>query len=308
MVDVTNFMDPERILVGVKARTKEEVVRLLVDRLFAGVTGQLHGFDRNRVFDEVMRREKLHSTGIGNGLAFPHARLEGWGGLRMALALCPAGMDFASVDGAPVYAVCLMVSSQNEPYAILQAMAAMARFFADEDNARILREGRLMAEDVFEKFRSVGIKATEIIVARDIARPATLVVTPQTSIEEVTRLMHLNQRDILPVVGEDGAFLGEISCLEIFQYGMPDFFKQLHTISFVRHIDPFERYFRIRRDLKVKDFPIEKDARVVEEATLLEVIFEMTVKNRSMLFVVRRDGTLAGMIDRFCVIDKVLFF
>jgi PTS system nitrogen regulatory IIA component len=308
MVDVTNFITPQGILVGLKARTKEEAIRLLVDRLFAGAAGPLYGYDRERVFDEVMRRERLHSTGIGNGLAFPHARLEGWGRLGMALGICPGGMDFASVDAAPVYAVCLMVSSQNEPYAILQVMAAMARFFANEENARVLREGRLSAEDVFEKFRAVGVKATEIILARDIARPATIVVTPRTSIEEVTRLMHLNRRDILPVVSEGGKFLGEISCLEVFEYGMPDFFKQLHTISFVRHIDPFERYFRIRRDLKVADFPMGADSRVAEEATLLEVIFEMTVKNRSMLFVVRRDGTLAGMIDRFCVIDTVLFF
>ncbi len=303
-----DFIAPQRILVGFKAWSKEEAIRLLVDRLFAGVAGGLHGYDRGRVFKEVMRRERLHSTGIGNGLAFPHARLEGWGDLRMALAVCPGGMDFESVDAAPVFAVCLMISSQNEPYAILQAMAAMARFFADEENARVLKEGRLSSEDVYEKFRAVGVKATEIILARDIARPATVVVTPQMSVEEVTHLMHVNRRDILPIVGEDGKFLGEISCLEIFEYGMPDFFKQLHTISFVRHIDPFERYFRIRRDLKVADFQMGEDGRVAEEATLLEIIFEMTVKKKSMLFVVRRDGTLAGLIDRFCVIDKVLFF
>ena len=89
------------------------------------------------------------------------------------------------------------------------------------------------------------------------------------------------------------------------QYGMPDFFKQLNTISFVRHIDPFEKYFKIKRDLKVRDVFADDSKPIQKDSTLIEVIFEMTVKNKSKLFMVDEDGTLAGVIDRFCIIDKI---
>jgi predicted transcriptional regulator len=58
----------------------------------------------------------------------------------------------------------------------------------------------------------------------------------------------------------------------------------------------------------VKDVFVEDSKPIHKDSTLLEVIFEMTVKNKSKLFMVEEDGTLAGVIDRFCIIDKILFF
>ena len=133
-------------------------------------------------------------------------------------------------------------------------------------------------------------------------------VTLETSIEEATHIMHLNRLDVLAVLKENSEYCGEISCLDIFEHGMPDFFKQLNTVSFVKHIDPFEKYFKIKGDLKVKDFYKRGDSSIKDTATLLEIIFNMTVKKKSKLFVVKEDGRLAGVIDRFCIIDKVLFF
>ncbi len=120
--------------------------------------------------------------------------------------------------------------------------------------------------------------------------------------------MHLDRRSILPVVNENNRFYGEISCYDIFAFGMPDFFRQLQTISFVRHIDPFEKYFNIKKGLSVKDLDLKEGKGIKKDSTLLEIVFEMTVKKKSKLFIVEDDGTLSGVIDRFCIIDKILFF
>ena len=53
--------------------------------------------------------------------------------------------------------------------------------------------------------------------------------------------MHLHRIDVLPVIDSDNNLRGEISCLKIFTYGIPDFFKQLETISFVRYLVPRPR-------------------------------------------------------------------
>ena len=119
--------------------------------------------------------------------------------------------------------------------------------------------------------------------------------------------MHLSKLDILPVIDEDDMLIGEISCLDIFSYGIPDFFNQLQTISFMKYLDPFEKYFKFKKDLKVKDIYKSDVNTIKRDATLIEMIFEMTTRNKSKLFVVRK-GKLVGVVDRFTIIDKILFF
>jgi CBS domain-containing protein len=100
---------------------------------------------------------------------------------------------------------------------------------------------------------------------------------------------------------------GEISCLNIFTYSIPDFFSRLQTVSFVRHLDPFEKYFRLKKGLKVKDLYVPSTRTIAENTTLMEIIFEMTTNNKSRLYVVDESG-LVGVVDRFTVIDRILFF
>ncbi len=308
MIDISRYLNSDSIIPDLKAGTKEEAIQTLVDKIFRGKLVRDYPLDRGEVCEAVLGRENLQTTGIGNGLAFPHARIEGWGSFAMAMGVSKSGIDFTSLDGKPARFIFLMISSPDEPYIILKTMSGIIHFLSDMGHGEDILESPVKIQEVLKRFLKKDIKTTEQILARDIARPVVNCVTLDTSIEEVTRTMHLRRRDILPVVDENRKFCGEISCLEIFEYGMPNFFKQLNTISFVRHIDPFEKYFRIKRDLKVKDIFIRESKAIQKDSTLLEVIFEMTVKKRSKLFMVEEDGTLAGIIDRFCIIDKILFF
>ena len=308
MIDISKYLNSESIIPDLKARTKEEAIRALVDRVYEDKSAQGRSLSREETYKEVLKRENLQTTGIGNGLAFPHARIEGWGDFAVAIARSEEGIDFTSIDAKPAKFIFLLISSPNEPYIILQTMSAIIRFLSDMGHGENILESPVKIQEVLQRFFEKDIEATENILARDIARPVMNYVSLETSIEEVTRTMHLQRRDILPVVDDNNKFCGEISCCEIFKYGMPDFFKQLNTISFVRHIDPFEKYFKIKRDLKVRDVFTEGSKPMQKDSTLIEIIFEMTVKNKSKLFMVEEDGTLAGIIDRFCIIDKILFF
>ena len=308
MIDVSKYLNSDLIIPDLKTRTKEETIRALVDKIFDSSLKRGCPLSREKTCEEVLSRENLQTTGIGNGLAFPHARIEGWGDFAMAMAVSREGVDFNSLDGKPVKFIFLLISSPDEPYIILQTMSAIIRFLSDMGHGEDILESPVKIQEILERFLRKDIEAAEQILARDIARPVMNAVNLETSIEEVTRTMHLKRHDILPVVDKNNKFCGEISCCEIFEYGMPDFFKQLNTISFVRHIDPFEKYFRIKRDLKVKDIFTDGSRPIQKDSTLLEIIFEMTVKQKSKLFMVEEDGTLAGAIDRFCIIDKILFF
>jgi CBS domain-containing protein len=144
------------------------------------------------------------------------------------------------------------------------------------------------------------------VLAREIMRPVSRYITLDTTIEETMRIMHQSKLDILPVVDDDNTLRGQLSCPRIFSYGVPNFFKQLQTVSFVKYLDPFEKYFRYCGNLKVKDIYDPSVVSVNLESTLMEIIFEMATRFRSRLYVVDK-GKLVGEIDRFCIIEKILF-
>ncbi len=308
IIDISQYVKDDHIIPDLKAGTKEEVIRQLIEKIYERPEMASHPVSPLAALSTVMDREKAQPTGIGNGLAFPHARIEGWGELRVVLGISREGVDFQSPDQSPAKIVCLLISDAQEPYLVLQAMSAIIRFLNSKgivDN--LLCEG-CSAQKVVDQFRKSDVNAVNQILAKDLARPVKHIVTLDTSIKDATRTMHLHHIDILPVVDEQRRFCGELSCLEVFQYGMPDFFKQLNTISFVRHIDPFEKYFHLHKNLKVRDLYMKDVDVLYEDKTLVEIIFEMTVKKRSRLFVVEDDRTLIGAIDRFTIIDKILFF
>ena len=308
MIDVVKYLSTNQIIPNLNTKSKEEAIKKLVSTIFLEKNESDFSLDEEHLLESVLNREKLQSTGVGDNVAFPHARIRGWKELSIVIGISREGIDFGSIDKKLVNVVFLLISSEEEPYVILQAMATISRVITESNIINKISSGDISQEQVIKEFNQIKIKSTEQILAHDVARPAVNFVTLDTPIEEATHTMHLNRLDVLPVLKENGEYCGEISCLDIFEHGMPDFFKQLNTVSFVKHIDPFEKYFKIKGDLKVKDFYKEGDSSIKDTATLLEIIFDMTVKKKSKLFVVKENGQLTGVIDRFCIIDKVLFF
>lgn len=294
-----------RVVCNLNSRESEGAITELIGKLLSHNSDLHDSFTTGNISEEVIKREKSQSTGLGNGFAFPHARIDGWGEEPViAVGLSREGIDFDSVDSKPVHAVFMIISSSEKPYQVLQTMSAVIRAL----KGRNITEENLDFDGLRELLGNESMQQDHIIKAEDIMRPITSKVTMETSLEEAARSMHLNLIDVVPIVGQDGSFVGELSCYDIFTMGMPDFFRTLPTISFVRNIDPFDRYFRVKGDLIVKDLAVRNVTPMRCDATLLEIIFEMAVRGRQRLFVVGPDNKLIGMIDRFCIVDKILFF
>ncbi len=297
------------VIVYLKSRTREAVIVELVDELYKKKSGLFgKNLTAEAVAGSVLSRELANSTGIGEGLAFPHARIEGWKEIAMAVGISHEGVDFFTADGHPTKLIFLMISSTEEAYVILQAMSAVLRALKETRYlSRIVRED-IQTEDIIKILSRVEINPKEKILVSHIMSPVVRSVMQETSVEDLAHIMHTEHLDVLPVIDGEGKFCGEVSCLDVFRFGMPDFFSQLNTISFVKYIDPFDKLFRLKKGLKAKDLYHPEAKSLNKQNTLMEVIFEMTVKGKSKLFVVDDSGVLIGVIDRFTIIDKILFF
>jgi nitrogen PTS system EIIA component len=85
--------------------------------------------DAAKLTETLLEREKLGSTGIGEGVAIPHGKLAGVPGLLAAFGRSPAGIDFQSIDGKPTQLVFVLFAPENSAGIHLKALARISRLF-----------------------------------------------------------------------------------------------------------------------------------------------------------------------------------
>ena len=305
IMELLRKMGADLVLLGLKAEDKWEIISHMVDCLVASESFPKDlELDRDAILDAVIEREKDHSTGLGNGIAFPHARIPGFPGICLCVAILNEPVDFNGADQLPVDIICLMVVSEDQPQLALKVMAQFARMIMDPVNLSFLRhedDRRLLASFIAKRV----MKFDDAITAGDIMRAPMVEIHPDTPLKEVTRLMFHKNLDTTSVVEEDGTLVGEIISENLFKIGMPDFFSQLKSVAFISEFDPFEKYFESERKTLARDVMSQDFSALPESATLLEVVFELAVKRHSKVWVVE-EGRRIGVIDRMLVLDRVI--
>ncbi len=123
MVQIQEMLRQEFVIDDLKSRTKQEVIAELSDVF---VRHQM-SINRESMISTLMEREKLGSTGIGDGIAIPHGKLEGLDSLVVAFGRSNAGVDFDSLDGGPVHIFFLLMAPENSAGQHLKALAKISR-------------------------------------------------------------------------------------------------------------------------------------------------------------------------------------
>lgn len=137
---LTDILSPERVIHRLQADQKEAVLSELVERGLLGEdkdTG-LREADRDRVLSTLLERERLGSTGIKDGLAIPHGKLEGLDQLVACLGLHPRGLDFGAIDHQPSRVFIVLLAPQAAGGRHLKALARISRLFSDPSLPRRL--------------------------------------------------------------------------------------------------------------------------------------------------------------------------
>lgn len=122
-----DLLQPETIVSPLVARERFAVIAEFIDALVAA--GSLPAARRDEACAAVVAREQLRSTGVGSGVAVPHAQLSELGEPLAALGVSPAGVDFDAADGKPVHLVVLLLSPTGQPPQRIATLAGIARLF-----------------------------------------------------------------------------------------------------------------------------------------------------------------------------------
>jgi nitrogen PTS system EIIA component len=134
-MDFANLIEPNRVVFGVRASNKQQLLQDLASRAAA-----LLNLDAQTIFNALQLREELGSTGLGNGFALPHARVEGLDRLFGMFARLHRPVHFDSIDGTPVDLVFLLLIPPTAGAEHLGALAAVSRQLRDQEFAANLRK------------------------------------------------------------------------------------------------------------------------------------------------------------------------
>ncbi|MES9834310.1 MAG: PTS IIA-like nitrogen regulatory protein PtsN [Candidatus Thiodiazotropha sp. LLP2] len=142
------FLLEERIGCGVEAASKKRVLEQLGLRL----ANSAPGLSQDIVFDALLERERLGSTGLGKGIALPHARMPQITQSTAAFIQLPSGVDFDAIDNQSVDLAFAMLVPEEATEAHLQLLAKLARMFDDPPFCSALREAET-TQQLFQLIR-----------------------------------------------------------------------------------------------------------------------------------------------------------
>lgn len=134
-----------------KARARWDAITELVDRLVAH--GRIRTEERDQVLESIQQREQTMSTGIGFGIAIPHASSDKVDEVVAAFGRSTTGIEFDSLDGQPVYFVVLFVVPKDQFQTHLRTLAAIAKFLNDRTVREELGKAST-AEQILQVFES----------------------------------------------------------------------------------------------------------------------------------------------------------
>jgi len=134
---MSDFVVREAISANLAATTKDGVIREMVENL------RQAGFFKTCTPDDIvkaiLKRELLGSTGIGRGVAIPHAKHSGVDRLIGAVAISKGGVSFESLDGEPVFVFVMLISPNDRPGDHLRALENVSRCLRDDSFVKALR-------------------------------------------------------------------------------------------------------------------------------------------------------------------------
>ncbi len=148
---LTDILQPEQVIAELSAQGK----RAVMEELSAAIAINHPELDTDHLLEVLSERERLGSTGIGDGIAIPHGKLEGLGELLLSFGRSSRGVEFDSLDGKPAHLFFLVLAPENSAGVHLKALARISRLLKSDS----LRQELMAATDAQEIY--------EIILSQD---------------------------------------------------------------------------------------------------------------------------------------------
>ncbi|HEV7417563.1 PTS IIA-like nitrogen regulatory protein PtsN [Tianweitania sediminis] len=133
-MDLSDLIEASAVMPALKANSKKQLLQLLAEK-----ASSVTGIPEREIFDTILQRERLGSTGVGNGIAIPHGKLSGVKRITGVFARLEQPVDFDALDDQPVDIVFLLLAPEGAGADHLKALSRIARVLRDGETVRKIR-------------------------------------------------------------------------------------------------------------------------------------------------------------------------
>jgi len=125
-MEIAELIRPEAVVPQLRVTSKKQALQELARR-----ASQLTGLPERRIFEVLIERERLGTTGVGNGIAIPHGKLSELDRLHALFARLETPVDFDAIDEQPVDLICVLLAPESAGADHLKALARVSRLLRD---------------------------------------------------------------------------------------------------------------------------------------------------------------------------------
>jgi PTS system nitrogen regulatory IIA component len=143
---INSILTPQLTLCRVNGTSKKRILEYIAEE----VAGEYPGLDETQIFNNLVARERLGSTGIGQGIAIPHCRLEGCNRVVGALVTLEEGVSFDAIDNQPVDLLFTLIVPREATSEHLELLSQLAEQFNDRSFCDALRACST-SEELYQK-------------------------------------------------------------------------------------------------------------------------------------------------------------
>ncbi|MGL5355715.1 MAG: CBS domain-containing protein [Cetobacterium sp.] len=303
---LSSYLSEKVIIQNIKGNNMEELVEDLLNRLIEN--NKVMKTEKSIMKKAVMKREEEASTYLGHGIAMPHARLEYYDDILVAIGFPEKEIKVKDPMNKEedLKVVILVIADVLKSKKILKIMSGISKLAMK--NKEIL--DKIIAEknpaQTLKILQAANIEIDHNITADDLMTNLPEAANPNNTLEDIAKKIIMEKVTGIPVVDKDNNFLGEITERELISFGMPKYTTILSDLNFMTVGEPFENYLMNEKVTKIEDlYRKEGLVTVDQKASLMEISYLFMNRGVTRIYVVE-NGKYLGIILRSDIIRKIL--
>jgi PTS system nitrogen regulatory IIA component len=296
---LTSFFKKEDILVQQEGLHRNALIRAMLEHLAKRHEVQ----DVEACYQAVIERENVDDTIVAEGIAIPHARIEGLQKARVCVATSTRGIQFESGERKPVNLVFLVLIPRDQPAFYLQILRALASIMKDREAPRTV-SALQTADEVMKFFERGGLTLPTYVCAADLMDEPVVVLRNNDSLKTAIDSFISKNVSEIPVIDRDGDMVGIVSAGALLKVCLPEYLLWMTDLSPIINFEPFTVVLRKEQSTWLSDILVSTFSSVQIDAPAISVAGELTRNNTPQCYVLN-NKKLMGVIDLPIFLNKV---
>ncbi|MGL5950660.1 MAG: CBS domain-containing protein, partial [Cetobacterium sp.] len=303
---LSSYLSEKVIIPNIKGSNINELVENMLNQLAENNKGLK--LEKEIIKKAVLKREEEASTYLGYGVAIPHARLEHYDDILVAIGFPEKPIKVKTLDNKEedLKIVILVIADVLKSKKILKIMSGISKLAIKN---RDVLDKIIAGKDpvgTIKILKDANIEIDHNITAEDLMTNVPGPASVTNTLEDIAKRIIMERVSGIPVVDKNNKFLGEITERELIAFGMPKYTTILNDLNFMTVGEPFENYLINEKTTTIQELYRQDGVVTVDkEASLMEVSYLFMNRGVTRIYVIE-NGEYLGIILRSDIIRKIL--